>query len=43
MNEFEKDPQEKRSDIPFAVSGFIYSFLFFLFIFFLGTAISVMH
>lgn len=41
MNEFEKDPQEKSNDVPHAVTGFLVSFLFFAFIFFLGTAISI--
>jgi hypothetical protein len=43
MNEFEKNPQEKTSDIPHAAAGFLYSLIFFTFIFFLGTAISIMN
>ncbi|HLS66429.1 MAG TPA: YqzM family protein [Pseudogracilibacillus sp.] len=43
MNEFEKDPQEKNSDIPYAVSGFLASFIFFTFIFVIGATISFIN
>lgn len=43
MNEFEKDPQEKTNDVPHAVTGFVLSFVFFAFIFFMGTAISILN
>lgn len=43
MNEFEKDPAKKTNDVPHAVQGFLYSFIFFTFIFFLGTAISILN
>lgn len=43
MNEFEKDPQEKRNEVVFAARGFIYSFLFFTLIFVIGTTISLIN
>ncbi len=43
MNEFENNPQEKTSDVPHAITGFLVSFIYFAFIFFLGTAISFMN
>ncbi|QGH34989.1 YqzM family protein [Gracilibacillus salitolerans] len=36
MNEFEKDVQSKRHDIFDAGFGFVFSFLFFMIIFFIG-------
>lgn len=43
MNEFENNPQEKTNDVPHAVTGFVLSFVFFTFIFFLGTTISFLN
>lgn len=43
MNEFEKNPQEKSSDIPHAATGFIASFVFFAFIFTIGAVISIIN
>ncbi|WP_078060147.1 MULTISPECIES: YqzM family protein [Gracilibacillus] len=36
MNEFEKDVQSKRHDLFDAGLGFVFSFLFFMIIFFIG-------
>ncbi|HLR72762.1 MAG TPA: YqzM family protein [Pseudogracilibacillus sp.] len=41
MNEFENNPAKKTNDVPHAIQGFVYSFVFFLFIFVLGAAISL--
>lgn len=43
MNDFEKNPQEKSSDIPHAAAGFIYSFVFFTLIFVIGATISIIN
>jgi len=36
MNKFEENPQSKRHDIMDAGLGFVFSFLFFMIIFFIG-------
>ncbi len=41
VNEFEKDVQSKNNDVVEAGRGFIYSFLFFMVIFFVGTIFKV--
>ncbi|GAA0330713.1 YqzM family protein [Oceanobacillus sp. FSL W8-0428] len=41
MNEFEKDPQYKGSDVVDSIKGFTFSFLFFFIIFAVGVTISV--
>jgi len=43
MNEFENNPQEKTNDVPHAVAGFVFSFVFFTFIFAIGAAISILN
>ena len=43
MNEFENNPAKKTNDVPHAIQGFFYSFVFFLFIFVLGTTISLVN
>lgn len=43
MNEFEKNPQEKTSDVPHAAAGFIASFVFFTLIFVIGATISYIN
>lgn len=40
MNEFEKDVQTKRNDVVDSGQGFLYSFLFFTIIFFIGVIIK---
>ncbi|MCT2537623.1 YqzM family protein [Aquibacillus koreensis] len=41
MNEFEKDVQSKSHDIFDSGKGFIFSFLFFMIIFFIGVIVDV--
>ncbi len=41
MNEFEKDPQHKSTDMIENIKGFTFSLGFFLLIFFIGVIISV--
>ncbi|RDW19251.1 YqzM family protein [Oceanobacillus arenosus] len=41
MNEFEKDPQSKGNDVVDSIHGFVWPFLFFVFIFAIGVVISV--
>jgi len=41
MNEFENDPQSKNNDVVDSIHGFVWSFVFFLLIFVIGTIISV--
>ncbi|MDY0408495.1 YqzM family protein [Virgibacillus soli] len=41
MNDFEKDPQSKNSDVVDSIKGFTFSFLFFVLIFAIGVVISV--
>lgn len=43
MNEFEKDVQSKNNDVPGAIKGFTFSFVFFVFIFAIGVIISVLN
>jgi len=43
MNDFEKDPNDKGNDVVHAAKGFIFSFLFFAFIFALGATISFLN
>ncbi|MEW9675824.1 YqzM family protein [Lentibacillus sp. L22] len=41
MNEFENDVQSKNNDVVDSMKGFGYSFIFFILIFAIGVAISV--
>ncbi|MEQ6375845.1 YqzM family protein [Bacillaceae bacterium S4-13-58] len=41
MNEFEKNVQSRNDDIADSARGFLYSFLFFMVIFFIATTIEV--
>ncbi|RCW65310.1 YqzM family protein [Saliterribacillus persicus] len=41
MNEFEKDVQSKRHDLFDSGAGFVFSFLFFMIIFFIGVFADV--
>ncbi|WP_010650957.1 YqzM family protein [Oceanobacillus massiliensis] len=41
MNEFEKDVQYKGNDVVDSIKGFAFSFVFFVLIFAIGAAISV--
>lgn len=41
MNEFEKDPSDRRNDFADAGNGFIFSFLFFTIIFAIGVTVSL--
>ncbi|WP_407269502.1 YqzM family protein [Radiobacillus sp. PE A8.2] len=41
MNEFEKDVQSRNNDILDSGKGFVYSFGFFMIIFFIGVVIDV--
>ena len=41
MNEFEKDPQSKNSDVVDSIKGFAFSMIFFPVIFAVGVTISV--
>lgn len=41
MNDFEKSPNSKVNDIPGGIRGFTFSLLFFLFIFAIGVAMSM--
>ncbi|WP_226036959.1 YqzM family protein [Aquibacillus saliphilus] len=41
MNEFEKDVQSKNHDIIDSGKGFIFSFVFFMVIFFIGVVVEV--
>ncbi|PAV29005.1 YqzM family protein [Virgibacillus profundi] len=41
MNEFEKDPQAKNNDVVDSIKGFSFSLIFFVLIFAIGAAISV--
>ena len=43
MNEFEKDPQYKGSDVVDSIKGFTFSFVFFLLIFGIGFIISIIN
>lgn len=40
MNEFERDVQDKSNDFVHAMTGFNYSFLFFIVIFVIGIVIK---
>jgi len=40
VNEFEKDPQSKVNDVPGAIKGFTFSFVFFVLIFAIGVIMS---
>lgn len=41
MNEFEQNPQSDNYDVVDSIKGFVFSFLFFVIIFFIGVTISV--
>lgn len=41
MNEFEKDPNHKGSDVVDSIKGFTYSLVFFIMIFGVGVVISL--
>lgn len=41
VNEFEKDPQAKNNDVVDSIKGFGFSFIFFVLVFAIGSAISV--
>ncbi|AIF43373.1 YqzM family protein [Virgibacillus sp. SK37] len=41
MNEFEKNVQSKNNDVVDSMKGFAFSFIFFILIFAIGAAISV--
>ncbi|MRH43063.1 YqzM family protein [Aquibacillus halophilus] len=41
MNEFEKDVQSKNHDVIDSGKGFVFSFLFFMAIFFIGVVVEV--
>lgn len=40
VNEFEKDVQSKNNDVVDSGLGFVYSFIFFTVIFFVGVAVN---
>lgn len=41
MNEFENNPNEQTNDVPHAITGFVASTVFFMLIFVIGAAISL--
>lgn len=43
MNEFENNPAKKTNDVPHAIQGFVYSLVFFMVIFVIGSAISFIN
>ncbi|HLQ83436.1 MAG TPA: YqzM family protein [Pseudogracilibacillus sp.] len=43
MNEFEKDPQYKGSDVVDSIKGFTASLVFFIMIFGIGVVISLIN
>jgi len=43
MNDFEKNVQSKNDDVVDSIKGFTLSFVFFVFIFFIGAVISVLN
>lgn len=43
MNEFEKDPQYKGSDVVDSIKGFTFSFIFFILIFLIGMIMGLIY
>ncbi|TMN21015.1 YqzM family protein [Lentibacillus cibarius] len=41
MNDFEKDPQSKNTDVVDSIKGFGFSFIFFVLIFAIGVIFNV--